>query len=146
MNAIRRPNTALMIIGVTSRYLACTPMNTRLSTARTTAATTVSTGCQWNAAGTISPTTQTNSRMPRAVHALRGKAAKDRTSWLILSNMKTFMMPEDAYRSAARPCKTHKRTFIACLHSRAEAYLIFDFLGVRRIYADLSHGFFGFTW
>ncbi len=52
-----------------SPYLTCTQMNTRLSIARTVAATTVSVGCQWKAAGTISPTVQTSSRMPRDIRA-----------------------------------------------------------------------------
>ena len=34
MNATRRPRTALMIVSAASRYLTCTEMNTRLSTAR----------------------------------------------------------------------------------------------------------------
>src|SRR5271170_407749 len=94
MNAIRRPITPLKIMGVISWYLACTPMNTRLSIAKTVAAATVSAGCQWKAAGTISPTVQTSSRMPRAIHASRGNAPKDGTSLLTLSNMKTFMTPD----------------------------------------------------
>ena len=61
MNAMSRPSTPLMMMGVISRYLACTQMNTRLSIARTVAATTVSAGCQWRAAGTISPIVQTSS-------------------------------------------------------------------------------------
>ena len=58
MNAMRRPSTPLMMMGGISRYLTCTQMNTRLSIARTVAATTVSAGCQWKAAGTISPTSR----------------------------------------------------------------------------------------
>src|SRR5277367_3530698 len=117
MNAMRRPSTPLKIIGVTSRYLTCTPTNTRLSTAKTAAARIVSCGCQWNAAGTMSPTVHTSSRMPRVIQASRGNAPKDGTSLLTLSNMKTFMTPDDAYRSAARTCRTHNRMFIGCLVS-----------------------------
>jgi len=62
MNAIRRPSVPLKTMGVISPYLACTQTNTRLSIDRTVAATTVSAGCQWKAAGTISPTVQTSSR------------------------------------------------------------------------------------
>src|SRR5579859_4871743 len=67
---------------------------------------------QWKTAGTISPTVQTSSRMPRAVQASRGNAPKDGTSLLTLSNMKTFMTPDAPYRSAARACRTHNRMFI----------------------------------
>src|SRR4051794_31610163 len=119
MNAMRRPSTALMMMGVISRYLACTPTNTRLSIARTAAATTVSGGCQCKASGTISPAVQTSSRMPRASQACRGNAAKDATPSLTLSSMKTFMTPDAVYRSAARSCKTHKRMFIAEDDTRA---------------------------
>src|SRR5580692_9198993 len=80
MNAMRRPSAPLKRMAVISPYLACTQMNTRLSIVRTAAATTVSAGCQWRAAGTTSPTVQTSSRMPRAV-----------TPSLTLSNRKTFM-------------------------------------------------------
>jgi hypothetical protein len=66
MNAIRTPSTPLKKMGVISRYLTCTQANTILSIVRTAAATTVSTECQWRAAGTISPTVQTSSRTPRA--------------------------------------------------------------------------------
>ena len=44
MNAMRSPRPALMTMDVISRYLTCTPMNTRLSAAKTVAATTVSIG------------------------------------------------------------------------------------------------------
>ena len=64
MNAMTRPSTPLKMMGVISRNLTCTPMNTRLSIARTVAATTVSAGCQRKTPGTISPTVQTSSRMP----------------------------------------------------------------------------------
>jgi hypothetical protein len=53
--------------------------------------------------------------MPRIIQAFRGKAPKDGTSWLTLSNMKTFMTPDDAYRRAARIWRTHNRMFIVCL-------------------------------
>src|SRR5204862_1448751 len=56
--AISRPSTTLMTTVPISRYLTCTPTNTRLSIARTAAAATVSPGCQWMAPGTISPATQ----------------------------------------------------------------------------------------
>jgi len=46
MNAMRRPSTTAMMMGPVSRDLACTPMNTRLSIARTAAATTVSLASQ----------------------------------------------------------------------------------------------------
>src|SRR5262249_26087049 len=76
MNAMTRPSTMhITMVGI-SRYLACTPMNTRLSNARIVAATTVRAGCQWRAAGTISPTTQTSSMMPRAIQTRRGNAPK----------------------------------------------------------------------
>src|ERR1700691_3261443 len=94
MNAMRRPSTPLKMMGATTRYLTCTPTNTRLSTAKTVAARIVSGGCQWNAAGTMSPTVQTSSRMHRAIQAFRGKAPKDGTSLLTLSTMKTFMTPD----------------------------------------------------
>jgi hypothetical protein len=68
---MRRPSTPLKMMGVISRYLACTQTNTRLSIVRNAAATTVSAGCQWRAAGTISPTVQASSRMPRAFQASR---------------------------------------------------------------------------
>jgi hypothetical protein len=64
MNAMRRPSTPLMMIGLISPYLACTQMNMRLSIARTAAATTESAGCQWKAAGTISPTVQRETGSP----------------------------------------------------------------------------------
>ena len=82
MNAMRRLSTPLKIV----------------------AARIVSRGCQWSAAGTMSPTVHTNSRMPRVIQASPGNAPKDGTSWLTLSNMKTFMTPDDPYRSAARTC------------------------------------------
>src|SRR5206468_2646355 len=107
----------LMTMGVVSRYLTCTAMNTTLSIARTAAAATVSAGCQRNAAGTISPTVQTSSTMPRATQAFRGNAAKDATPSLTLSSMKTFMMPDAPYSSAARTCRTHNTMFIVCLLS-----------------------------
>src|SRR5687768_87276 len=56
-----------------------------------------------------------SSRMPRAIQASRGNAPKDGTCPLTLSNMKTFMMPEAPYRSAARICRTHNKMFIVCL-------------------------------
>src|SRR5258708_2229670 len=115
MNATMRPSTQLRSVGAISRYLTCTQTNTRLSTARAVAARAVSGGCQWNAAGAISPTVQTSSTMPRVIQAFRGKAPNDGTSWLTLSNMKTFMTPDDPYRSAARTCRTHNSTFIVCL-------------------------------
>jgi hypothetical protein len=31
-----------------------------------------------------------------------------------LSNMKTFMTPDEPYRSAARTCSTHNSMFIVC--------------------------------
>src|SRR5204863_342938 len=74
----------------------------------------VSDGCQCNALGTISPTVQTSSTMPRNIQVWRGNAPNDFTSALTLSNMKTFMTPEAPYRSAARICRTHNRMFIAC--------------------------------
>jgi hypothetical protein len=77
-------------------------MNTRLSAARTAAARLVSQGCQWNAAGAMIPMMHTSSRIPRLVQTFRGKAPKDGTSWLTLSNMKTFMTPDAPYRSAPR--------------------------------------------
>ena len=55
MNAMRRPSTPLMTMGGISRYLTCTQMNTRLSIARTAAATTVSVGCQWQGGGDDQP-------------------------------------------------------------------------------------------
>src|SRR5688572_11165418 len=94
MNAMRRPSTALMKMGGTSRYWTCTQMNTRLSIAKAAAATTVIFGCQGKTLGTISPTVQTSSRMPSAIQALRGSASKERTSALILSNRKSFMTPD----------------------------------------------------
>src|ERR1700733_2301058 len=115
MNAMRRPSTPLKIMGVISRYLTCTQTNTRLSTAKTVAARMVSGGCQWKASGTMSPTVHASSRMPRVIQASRGNAPKDGTSWLTLSNMKTFMTPDDPYRSAARTCRTHNRMFIVPL-------------------------------
>ena len=84
MNAMRRPSAPLMMMDGVSLYLTCTQTNTRLSIARTVAATTVSAGCQWKAAGTISPTVQTSSRMPRAVQASRGNAPKDGTPFAYL--------------------------------------------------------------
>src|ERR1700722_824971 len=113
-NAMRRPSTALKIMGVTSRYLTCTPTNTRLSTAKTAAARIVSDGCQWNAAGTMSPTVHASSKIPRVIHAPRGNAPKEGTSLLTLSNMKTFMTPDDPYRSAARTCRTHNSMLTPC--------------------------------
>jgi len=74
---MRRPRTALMTMVMVSRYFVCTQMKTRLSSDRTAAATPVSSGCQWRAAGTISPTTQSSSMMPSAVQAFRGKAPND---------------------------------------------------------------------
>ena len=74
----------------------------------------MSAGCQWRAEGTISPTVQTSSRMPRAFQASRGKAPKDGTPSLTLSNRKTFMTPDAPYISAARICRTHNRMFIVC--------------------------------
>ena len=65
--------------------------------------------------GTISPTTQTSSRMPRAIQASCGNAPKDGTCPLILSNIKTFMKPDAPYMSAAKTCRTHNRMFIVCL-------------------------------
>jgi outer membrane protein assembly factor BamB len=112
MNAMTRPSTLTKMMGGISRYLTCTQMNTRLSIARTAAATTVSTGCQWRAAGTISPTRQTSSMTPRAIQAFRGNAPKDGTSELTLSNMKTFITPDAPYRNAASNCRTHNRTFM----------------------------------
>ena len=76
-----------MTMDVISWYLTCTAMNTRLSITRIVAASTVSAGRQRKAAGTISPTTQMSSRMPRAIQASGGNAAKDVTSPLILSNI-----------------------------------------------------------
>src|SRR3954469_17901707 len=49
--------------------------------------------------------------MPRTIQAFRGNAPKDGTPSLTLSNMKTFMTPDDPYRSAARTWKTHNRIF-----------------------------------
>jgi hypothetical protein len=49
---------------------------------------------QWKAEGTINPTTQTSSRMPRIVQTFLGNAPKDETSLLTLSNMKSFMTPD----------------------------------------------------
>lgn len=60
-------NTTLMMMGGISRFVTCAPINTRLSVARIAAATTVSIGCQCTTAGTISPTEQTSSSIPRAV-------------------------------------------------------------------------------
>ena len=51
--------------------------------------------------------------------ASRGNAPKDGTSWLTLSNMKTFMTPDDPYRSAPRTCRTHNSMFI--VHPSASA-------------------------
>ena len=53
--------------------------------------------------------------MARVIQSFRGKAPKDGTSWLTLSNMKTFMTPDDPHRSAARTCRTHNSMFIVCL-------------------------------
>src|ERR1700677_3264195 len=60
----------------------------------------------------MSPTVHASSRMPRFIQTFRGKAPKDGTSWLALSNMKTFMTPDDPYRSAAKTCRTHNSMFI----------------------------------
>src|SRR5271170_2107740 len=109
---VRRP--AVQMIGAILRYLTCTQTNTRLAIVRTVAATTVSAGRHGSAAGTISPTEQTSSRMPRAFQASLGNASKDGTPSRTLSNMKTFMTPDAPYSSAARPCRTHNRMFIVC--------------------------------
>ena len=61
----------------------------------------------------MSPTVHRSSRSPKLSQALRGNAPKDGTSWLILSNMKTFMTPDAPYMSAARTCMTHNTMFIA---------------------------------
>jgi len=45
-NAMTTPSAPLKMMGVVSRYFTCTPMNTRLSTARITAARIVRCGCQ----------------------------------------------------------------------------------------------------
>ena len=54
------------------------PPNTRLSTAKTVAARIVSGGCQWNAAGTMSPTVHTSSRIPRGHPGFPRQSAKGR--------------------------------------------------------------------
>ena len=97
-------------------------MKRKLSTVRTTAATTVSIGCQRKAAGTTSPTEQTSSRMPSQSQAPRGRASNDGTSLLILSNMKTFMTPDPAYRIAVRACRTHRRISIYRLRATHFGY------------------------
>src|ERR1700677_4551709 len=84
MNAMRRPSTPLKIMGATSRYLTCTQTNTRLSTPRTVAARIVSGGCQWNAAGTMSPTVHTSSTMPTFTNIFRMSTAKAGTALLTL--------------------------------------------------------------
>src|ERR1700722_42736 len=63
----------------------------------------------------MSPIVHTSATVPRVIQAFRGKAPKDGTSWLTLSNMKTFITPDDAYRSAARTCRIHNSTFLVCL-------------------------------
>ena len=55
MNAISRPSTTHMTMVAVSRYLTCTPMNTRLSTARSAAATTESFGCRRRGGGDDQP-------------------------------------------------------------------------------------------
>jgi hypothetical protein len=111
-NAISRPITLFKMMGVVSRYFTCTQTNKRLSTAKIAAARTISCGCQWRAAGTMSPTAHASSRIPRTIHAFRGNAPKLGTSWLTLSNKKTFMTPDDPYRSAARTCRTQNNIFM----------------------------------
>ena len=65
-----------MMVDAISPYFACTQTNTMLTIASTVAATTVSAGCQWKAAGTISPIVQLSSRMPSPVQAFRGSATR----------------------------------------------------------------------
>src|SRR5690348_13647240 len=112
MNAMSKPSTPLMTMGVVSRYFTWTAMKTRLSTARTAAAATVSCGLALSAPGTMSPTAQTSSRTPNTAHASRGIAPKDRTSALTLSNMNTFMTPDAVYMNATSTWRVHSRMFI----------------------------------
>jgi hypothetical protein len=56
-----------------------------------------------------------NSTMPRVGQASRGNASRDRTSFFIRSNIKTFMTPEAAYTSAA--AGSYQRTYDARLGS-----------------------------
>src|ERR1035437_6970182 len=90
---MRRPSTPLKIIGVISRYWMGTQMKTSLPIARTVAARTVSRGCQWRAAGTMSPTVQTSSRMPRAIQTSRGNAPKDGPPSLTRSEERRVALP-----------------------------------------------------
>ncbi len=69
-----------MMMGAISRYWTCTQMNTRLSVARSAAATTVSVGCQRKAGGGDQTDhadefeDSESSRTPRAIQTCRGNA------------------------------------------------------------------------
>jgi hypothetical protein len=69
----------------------------------------VSAGCQRKVAGMMTLTVYINSTMPRVGQASRGNASRDRTSFVIQSNIKTFMTPDAAYTSAA--AGSYQRTY-----------------------------------
>jgi len=69
----------------------------------------VSVGCPRKAEGMMSLTVYINSTMPRVGQASRGNASRDRTSFFIRSNIKTFMTPDGAYTSAT--AGSYQRTY-----------------------------------
>jgi hypothetical protein len=92
MNARSMPRAPLIIIG---GYLAVLDMHPNEHGAldrQNAGSDHVSAGCQRKVAGMMTLTVYINSR---------GNASRDRTSFFIRSNIKTFMTPDAAYTSAA---------------------------------------------
>ena len=101
MNARRMPRAPLIIIGGNLAVLDMHPDEHGALDRQNAGSDHVSAGCQRKAAGMMTLTVYINSTMPRVGQASRGNASHDRTSFVIRSNIKTFMTPDAAYTSAA---------------------------------------------
>ena len=101
MNARSMPRAPLIIIGGNLAVLDMHPDEHGALDCQNAGSDHVSAGCQRKAAGMMTLTVYINSTMPRVGQASRGNASRDRTSFFIRSNIKTFMTPDAAYTSAA---------------------------------------------
>jgi len=109
MNARSMPRAPLIIIGGNLAVLDMHPDEHGALDRQNAGSDHVSAGCQRKAAGMMTLTVYINSTMPRVGQASRGNASRDRTSFFIRSNIKTFMTPDAAYTSAA--AGSYQRTY-----------------------------------
>ena len=100
MNARSMPRAPLIIIGGNLAVLDMHPDEHGALDCQNAGSDHESAG-QRKIAGMTTLTVYINSTMPRVGQASRGNASRDRTSFFIRSNIKTFMTPDAAYTSAA---------------------------------------------